>query len=281
MTQTLDVVDDGPLESIVDRIYRNRFPREVLTRRAATWKVICDCWLARFIPRDGRVLEVAAGYCEFINTITAAERVAVDLNPETRHHAVPGVVVHEIAAERLDEIVPPAHFDAAFMSNFLEHCRTREQVLDVLRAVLAVLKPGGRVLILGPNFRRCPRDYYDYFDHHLPLTEKAIAEALQLAGFSVELVQPSTLPYTFRSRLPSWPWLVWLYLKLPFLWKVFGAQFFVVGMKPGISPTGHAAQCPGSRRIRVGRPGRPRPWSRLRSERTVMPDPMADRPSDA
>jgi hypothetical protein len=139
--------------------------------------------------------------------------------------------VHEIAAERLCDVVPPSHFDAAFMSNFLEHCRTREQVLDVLRAVWIALKPGGRVLILGPNFRCCARDYYDYFDHHLPLTEKSVAEALQLAGFDVEVAQSRTLPFTFRSRLPSWPWLVWLYLRLPWLWRFFGAQFFLVGRR--------------------------------------------------
>jgi hypothetical protein len=232
MRQTNQPVDHKPLESIVDRIYRNRFPHHVLKRRAATWKVLCDCWLARYIPRDGRVLEVAAGYCEFINNVVASERVAVDLNPETRHHAGAGVVVHEIAAERLGEVVPHAYFDAAFMSNFLEHCRNREQVLEVLRAVRTALVAGGRVLILGPNFRRCSRNYYDYFDHHLPLTEKAVAEALELAGFVVEAVWPSTLPYTFRGRLPSWPWLVRLYLKLPLLWRVFGAQFFLVARTP-------------------------------------------------
>lgn len=231
MTRTHAVRAAAPLESMVDRIYRNRFPEEVLARRSAIWKILCDGWFSRYVPADGRVLEVAAGYCEFINNITAAERVAVDLNPETRHHAGPGVEVHEIAAERLDEVVPGGSFDAAFMSNFLEHCRTREQVLEVLGAVFSALKPGGRVLILGPNFRRCAREYYDYFDHHLALTEKSVAEALRLRGFDVELAWPSTLPYTFRGRLPSWPWLVRVYLRLPFLWRVFGAQFFVVGRK--------------------------------------------------
>jgi SAM-dependent methyltransferase len=233
MTRTLAAEADAPLESLVDRIYRNRFPREVLARRAATWKILCDSWFSRYIPADGRVLEVAAGYCEFINNIAAKERVAVDLNPETRHHAAPGVIVHEIAAERLDEVVPADHLDAAFMSNFLEHCRTREQVLEVFRAVRCALRPGGRILVLGPNFRRCPRDYYDYFDHHLPLTEKSVSEALRLAGYEVELAWPSTLPYTFRSRLPSWPWLVRVYLKLPLLWRVFGAQFFIAARRPG------------------------------------------------
>ena len=59
-----------------------------------------------------------------------------------------------------------------------------------------------------------------------------MAEALQLAGFRVVQNLPQTLPFTFRSRLPSWPWLVRLYLKMPFAWRFFGAQFLVVAENP-------------------------------------------------
>jgi SAM-dependent methyltransferase len=232
MTRILEFENHQPLEAHVDRIYRNRFPAGVLARRSAVWRVLCHDWFADYVPREAKVLEVGAGYCEFINNIPAQERVAVDLNPETRLHADPSVTVYEIAAERLCEVVSHTRFDVAFMSNFLEHCRTREQVLEVLREIWSVLKPGGQVLILGPNFRCCPRDYYDYFDHHLPLTEKSVSEALELSGYVVELAQPRTLPFTFRSRLPSWPWLVRLYLRLPWIWSVFGAQFFIVGRRP-------------------------------------------------
>jgi SAM-dependent methyltransferase len=228
-----EALRDERLESTVDRLYRHRFPAEILDQRAAVWKILCRSWFARYIAGDARVLEVAAGYCEFINNIAAAERVAVDLNPETRNHAAPGVTVHLIEAERLADVVPHDYFDAAFASNFLEHCRTRDHVLAVLRAIRIVLRPGGRLLILGPNFRYCYKEYFDFFDHHLPLTEKAVVEALQLAGFELEVVEPRTLPFTFRSRLPSWPWLVQLYLRLPLFWRIFGAQFFIVARKTG------------------------------------------------
>jgi SAM-dependent methyltransferase len=228
------------LESAVPALYRERFPEASSGRREAVWKVICRGWLSRHVPADARVLEIGAGYCEFINNIRAAERVAVDLNPETGRYARPDVAVHEIAAERLAERVRHGYFDVAFMSNFLEHCRSRDHVLAVLSNVAIALKPGGRVLILGPNFRYCYRRYFDYFDHCLPLTERAVVEAIQLAGFDAQIVQPRTLPYTFASRLPSWPWLVRVYLRLPWLWPLFGAQFFIVGRKRS------AAACPGS-----------------------------------
>jgi SAM-dependent methyltransferase len=170
------------VESSVDQLYRHRFSEDVRAQRAAVWKVLCREWFGRYIPPQGRLLEVAAGYCEFINHAQAAERVAIDLNPETKDFAAPGVIVHEIAAERLGDRVPPGYFDTAFLSNFLEHCRSRDAVLTVLRAVAAALKPGGRVLILGPNFRYCYKEYFDYFDHYLPLTEKAVVEAHSAGG---------------------------------------------------------------------------------------------------
>lgn len=220
------------LESSVDRLYRNRFPAPVLARRDAVWKVLCDEWFSRYVPPQARVLEIAPGYCEFINNIRAAERVGVDLNPEALRHAAPGVTVHRGEAEGLDALVPSDHFDVVFTSNFLEHCRSRDKLLEVLAAARSVLAPGGRFLILGPNFRFCSRAYYDYFDHHLPLTDRSVVEALRLCGFEIDRVAPRTLPFTFRGRLPSWPWLVRCYVRLPWFWRLFGAQFFIVARRP-------------------------------------------------
>jgi SAM-dependent methyltransferase len=231
ISDSFDEVATNRLEHSIDSLYRHRFPPEVLERRAAVWRVLCNSWFARYIPPNGRVLEIGAGYCEFINHIAAAEKVAIDLNPETRDFAAADVTVHEICAEQLSAVIAPRTFDTVFMSNFLEHCRTRDQILEILRGSYETLKPGGRLLILGPNFGVCYKKYFDFFDHHLPLTHYAVAEALQVAGFQVELLKARTLPLTFKSRLPASPVLVKLYLRLPIFWPLFGAQFFVVGKK--------------------------------------------------
>jgi SAM-dependent methyltransferase len=226
----LNISDE--LDSAVDRLYEHRFPADILARRAAVWDVLCRVWFSRYIADNARVVEVAAGYCEFINHIRAGEKVAVDINPETAKRAASGVTVYQVNAERVGEVVPGSYFDAAFMSNFLEHCHSRDQILTIFRAVAGILKPGGRLLILGPNFRYCYKEYFDFFDHQLPLTEKAVVEGLQIAGYEIEIVQPRTLPFSFRSNLPSSPWLVGLYCRLRFLWPLFGAQFFIVAQKP-------------------------------------------------
>jgi SAM-dependent methyltransferase len=236
MSETTHKRTVAVIETLVDQLYQNRFPNQISARRNAVWQILCRGWFDRYIPDHGRVLVIGAGYCEFINNIKAGERVAVDLNPDTKKHAAANVSVHQGNVESLSDLFPTSRFDVVFMSNFLEHCRSRDQMLAVLRGTADVLDSGGKLLILGPNFRACYRDYFDYFDHHLPLTDRSVEEAVQLAGLIPEVVMPRTLPFSFRSALPSWPWLVRLYLKLPWVWRFFGAQFFIVARKGRAAP---------------------------------------------
>ena len=78
-----------------------------------------------------------------------------------------------------------------------------------------MLRPDGRLLVLQPNVRYCARDYWMFFDHITPVDDRALVEAFAATGFDVELNIPRFLPYTTKSRLPSGPGLVKLYLKVP------------------------------------------------------------------
>ena len=93
------------------------------------------------------------------------------------------------------------------------------------------LRKGGRIIALGPNARFIGGAYWDFWDHHLPLTDTALGEGFAIHGFTVEECIDRFLPYTMvnRRRFPSI--LVSLYLKFPVMWKLFGKQFLVVGRK--------------------------------------------------
>jgi SAM-dependent methyltransferase len=227
----------GTEEKILSRLYQERFQPHLLERRREIWRRLYHGWFSQFVEERDAVLEIAPGYCEFINTVGEEhERVGVDLNPDTTRHAAAGVSIFAISAERMEEVLPRDHFGVAFASNFFEHCHSRDQVLQILHAARSVLKPGGRLLILGPNFKYCTRSYFDFFDHHLPLTDRSMVEALVASGFAVERAWPRTLPFTMQGSLPTLPWLVSLYLKLPVVWPLFGAQFFIVARRPASAP---------------------------------------------
>jgi hypothetical protein len=94
------------------------------------------------------------------------------------------------------------------------------------------MAPGGRIAVMGPNFRHTVREYFDFADHTVILTERAVAEHLHAAGFDVLRVHGRFLPYTFTGRLPSTPSLVRAYLRFPLAWQLFGKQFLVIAERP-------------------------------------------------
>ena len=95
----------------------------------------------------------------------------------------------------------PQTIDRVFMSNFLEHLRTKQEVLQTFEEIFRVLKVGGKVITLHPNIRYLYMDYWDYFDHHVPLTDKSIAEGLEVVGFKVEISIDRFLPFTKKSKI--------------------------------------------------------------------------------
>jgi SAM-dependent methyltransferase len=220
----------------LEKLYSQRFPEATLARKHAIWQVLCRDFFSRYVKPTDAVVDIGAGYCEFINNIVAGRKIAVDLNPDVRRFAAADVrVVNEscTAISQLDS----ESVDVVFMSNFLEHLPNKDMVLATFRESRRILKPGGRVIVLQPNIRFLPGEYWDYFDHHTPLTDRSLVEGLQLAGLTPTTVIPRFLPYTTKSRLPQAPWLVSLYLKLPLAWRVLGKQALVVAVRNAASST--------------------------------------------
>ncbi len=211
----------------LEALYQQRFPEEELARKAAIWKVLCEAYFQRYIPRESTVLDLACGYGEFINHIQAARKLAVDLNPDSPSHLAADVHFEQRGALEIGEDLA-GQADVVFTSNFLEHLADKRELEALLAQVRTVLRPGGRFIIMGPNLRYLPGEYWDFYDHSLGLTHLSLSEALQLSGFSVEHCIGRFLPYTTKGALPTHPSLVRWYLRFPVAWKLLGKQFFIV-----------------------------------------------------
>lgn len=208
----------------LSRLYAARFGAEDQARKNRIWQVLCRHFFQDHVDSGDTVLDIAAGYCESIPHIVSRRRTAWDLSEEVRAHTGPGVEVVQGTSTDLSSL-PNELIDGVFASNFFE------RLLRTLAAVRRVLRPGGRLLILQPDIRYAGGAYWDFFDHHLPLSERSLVEALEFAALKPTEVRPRFLPFTSKSVLPQYPFLVWLHLKVRIAQRILGQQSRIVAVK--------------------------------------------------
>lgn len=208
-----------------ERLYSYRFRDIDQDKRAAVWGEIAP-HIHGLMGSPSVILDPAAGRGEFVQAAPAEEAWAVDAvaYPEATYKPTTTIVTSRI----MDADLPTGHFDGVFISNFLEHLPDQEAIAELLERLRETMKPGGRIAILGPNYRYCSGEYWDFADHYVALTHLAIAEHLYAAGFEPQTVIPRYLPYSFRSGLPPSPALTRMYLGFRPAWRLLGKQFLVI-----------------------------------------------------
>lgn len=215
-------------KNYLEQIYRRRFGSEIEFRKQM-WGVLCRDFFQRYIPQDSVVLEVAVGYCEFINSIKAKRKIALDVNSDTKQYVAPGVEL--ILTESINMAqVGDSSCDVVFVSNFFEHL-TKDNIVKTIKEINRVLKSGGRLLILQPNIRFCYDNFWNFFDHITPLDDRSVCEVLECNGFQVKECRERFLPYTTKSNFPKFLFLLRLYLRLPLVQRILGKQSFIYSQK--------------------------------------------------
>jgi SAM-dependent methyltransferase len=196
--------------------------------RAIVWRVVAE-YLSAWIPRNAHVLEIGAGYCDWINNVVAARRVAVDVWPELARYAAAGVETRVLDISRDLATLGASSFDAVLASNILEHFEPGIAI-SVVEGICRSLTPGGRLIIVQPNFRYAASRYFDDYTHRSVFTDVSLPNLLRAHGFRIDHVQPRFLPYSMRgSKLPIRSWTVRAYLRSPI--KPMAGQMLVVASK--------------------------------------------------
>jgi ubiquinone/menaquinone biosynthesis C-methylase UbiE len=197
-------------------------------RRATVWKVVAR-HLASHVAPGAHVLELGAGYCDWINNVQASRRVAVDVWPELPAHTAPGVEPMVIDISNGLHSFGDATFDVVLASNLLEHFAP-DAAAEVVREVARLLRPAGRFIVIQPNFRYAWRRYFDDYTHRAIFTDVSLAALLRAHGFTIIDVKPRFVPYSMQgTRIPIASWLVKAYLMSPF--KPAAGQMLVIAQK--------------------------------------------------
>lgn len=209
--------------------YRQRFGSQE-TYRDAVWSRLTKGFFQQYVPAEATVLDLGAGWGEFIRHVDARRKLAMDLNPDMPRRVGAGVeaLLQDCSTNRQ---VATGSLDVVFTSNFFEHLPDKGSLRSTLLEVHRCLKPGGRLICLGPNIRFVHGAYWDFWDHHIPLTERSLTEVLTLLGFAILRCEPRFLPYSMSQGFNPPAWMISAYLRLPIAWRWFGKQFLVVATK--------------------------------------------------
>lgn len=211
-------------------LYDLRFAERERARKAAAWRHIASHLQGRYFPASSRVLDIATDQGYFINNISVQERWASD-HRDTSAYLADGIRFVLADGLALGEVAPNDYFDVVFMSNYLEHLPSGDEVVQQLDVARRLLRPGGRLIVLQPNIKLVGAAYWDFIDHRVPLTRESLVEAASLADFETLHVIERFLPYSVKSRLPTREWLVKAYLRFPPAWLLLGKQTLYVGQR--------------------------------------------------
>jgi len=193
-------------------------------RRNTLWRALWRYHFRHRIAAGDCVLDIGAGYGDFINHVVARRRIALDQWPGLRDHVAEGV---EAIVAKVTDLsgIADGTIDFAFASNLFEHL-PQAAFARTLGQLSAKLAPSGTLTILQPNYRYAYREYFDDYTHVAVYSHISLGDFLRAHGWEVIEVRPRFLPLTIKSRLPVSMMLIGAYLKCPF--KPLGKQMMLV-----------------------------------------------------
>jgi cyclopropane fatty-acyl-phospholipid synthase-like methyltransferase len=208
----------------MDKYFETRFKYDI--KRDKVWKAICK-YLQKFIKTDVNILELGAGYGNFINNITAKNKLALDCSTETKDYLDKDVIFFNQSV--LDEIrIEKEYLDIIFASNFFEHF-DNEELNNIFNKISHILKIGGKLILIQPNYRYCYKNYFDDFTHKKIFSHYSMNDFLISKGFIVEYINKRFIPFSMKSRFPKSYYLTSLYLHS--FYHPFAKQMLFVAVK--------------------------------------------------
>jgi ubiquinone/menaquinone biosynthesis C-methylase UbiE len=168
-------------------------------------KQLCSYLFQSFELKKGmKMLEPGCGRGEFLNNFKelGLDVVGVDISAEAANFENGlDVKICDVENEKLP--FNDNTFDVIYSKSFIEHLYYPERYLE---EAFRVLKPGGVLITLVPDWESNYKIYCDDFTHRTPFTNVALKDAYEMYGFLEVNV------FKFR-QLP----IVWKYPKLNYL----------------------------------------------------------------
>jgi ubiquinone/menaquinone biosynthesis C-methylase UbiE len=205
-----------------------------LQERATIWSALAE-YVQHDIGKPNTILELGAGYCNFINNISAKHKIALDTNSSSKKYANKDVKFHTGKCNKL-KFISSNSIDVVFASNLLEHLSSTE-LEELFSELRRIVKKKGKIVILQPNFYYAYREYFHDYTHKTIFTHVSMCDLLSANGFNPIKIKPKLLPFSMQSKYSGQPlpkilfskFIIKLYLHSPI--KPFARQMYIVAEK--------------------------------------------------
>lgn len=142
---------------------------------------------------ESKILEMGCGRGEFINEFTKSgmHGFGIDISNYAEKFCE-NVEIKLVDLIKKNIPYPDNFFDIVFSKSFIEHFTTREKIFN---EAYRVLKPGGILITLTPEWKFIYKSFYDDFTHKTPFARKSLKDIHAVIGFrDIKVISFKQLP---------------------------------------------------------------------------------------
>lgn len=197
---------------IDEKLYSDKYTLHTLTefgiKRKQNWQVHLFRGFFPPLSSNAKILEVGSGRGEFAQECRNRDYNYTGIEPSDSLSELLIEKGYNIVKDRVPPInFPDNSFDLVSSMDLVEHFLSYNEVLGFFSECYRILKQGGYITIIAPNYSTLKELFYEYeYQHSYPTTEARLIKLLEDSGFKIIkhkafLISPGWKYFQYIDRL--------------------------------------------------------------------------------
>lgn len=177
------------------------------------------------LKKDQKILELGCGRGDFIIEFKnkGLNTYGIDLSEYSKNF-FPKLNFSKVDMTKDKLPFEDNYFDVIYSKSFIEHFYYPDVIFE---EAYRVLKPGGTIITLTPEWKYIFKSFYDDFTHRVPFTKDSLKDIHQMYNFKIVAIESFIqLPVLFKKNIISN-----FFLILSYLTRVLVPDYFRMSSK--------------------------------------------------